>query len=263
MKPLTIHIEALAASSPLAHDWASFRAQFAGDASADAAEDWQPKPNCLAPRAAKRLSPQIRLALTMAEQVALRLPEDAGWVFASSIGEGETLQVILEALRTPEMMIQPLRFQNAVHNAASGQWTIAAGLNGPTTSIGAYAETVGAGFLKAAMQVTLERRAVGLVLFDVPLPEPLDAVHPLGLPFGAAFALTPDPSPATIATLEITAGQGALTPPQSDIAKQLIDTLNPVAAVTPLLERLAGLGDGPVTLGLHGGSALTLSVTPK
>ncbi|MEM9736385.1 MAG: beta-ketoacyl synthase chain length factor, partial [Pseudomonadota bacterium] len=104
-------------------------------------------PACLSPRQAKRLSPQIRLALAVAERLGAALPEEAAWVFASSMGEGETLNVILEALRAPDMLIQPTRFQNAVHNAAGGQWTIAAGLRGPVTSIAGYDETVGAGLL--------------------------------------------------------------------------------------------------------------------
>ena len=235
------------------------RTRFGGRA-LDTADDWAAKPNCLAPRAARRLSPQILLALTMAEQIAPALSEDAGWVFASSIGEGETLQVILEALRDPGMMVQPLRFQNAVHNAASGQWTIAAGLKGPTTSIGAYSETVGAGFLKAAMQVVLERRPVGLVLYDIPLPAPLDAVHPLGIPMGAAFALTPAAGPNTVASLEIVTARGDLTPPKTEISRAMIATLNPIAAVMPLLESLAGVSDELISLGLHGGGTLDVTV---
>src|SRR3546814_1544843 len=116
---------------------------------------------------------------------------EAGWVLASSLGEGETLQVILEALREPDMMIQPLRFQNSVHNAAAGQWSIAAGVTGPITSIAAHDETVGAGFVKAGLQVTLEERSVGLVFYDAPMPEPLNAKRPLGLPLAAGFALSP------------------------------------------------------------------------
>jgi len=261
LTPLIMHLQAISSSNPIAADWEALRAQFKG-LSGEPSPDWKPAPTCLASRAAKRLSPQIQLALMMAERIAPALPEEAGWVFASSIGEGQTLQVILEALREPEMMLQPLRFQNAVHNAASGQWTIAAGLKGPTTSLGAYDETVGAGFLKAAMQVVLEKLPVGLVLYDVPLPEPLNAIHPLGLPIGAGFALTPESGPNSLACLELTVGPGSLTYPKTDASKRLIETLNPIAAAMPLLERLAGIGEGSVTLGLHGGGALHVKITP-
>jgi len=242
LNPLNVHLEAIAFTCPLAADWSELCAKFN------------------TPRAARRLSPQILLALAIAEQIAPSLSEDAGWVFASSIGEGETLQVILEALRDPEMMVQPLRFQNAVHNAASGQWTIAAGLKGPTTSIGAYGETVGAGFLKSAMQVVLEQRSVGLVLYDAPLPDPLHEVHPIDLPMGAAFALTPKPGPNTVVSLELIVTQNEITPPRTEISQKMIETLNPISAVMPLLENIVGLGDNPVSLGLHGGSTLQLSV---
>lgn len=256
---MTVFVEAITVASPFAPDWSAMRERFAlGQAEPD--EDWRAKPDCLNPRAARRLSPQIRLALQIAEGIAPVLADEAGWVFASSIGEGETLQVILEALRTAEMLVQPLRFQNAVHNAASGQWTIAAGLTGPTTSIGAYAETVGAGVLKSSMQASLERRGVGLVLYDVPLPDPLDAIHPLGQPIGAGIALSPEQSQRSIARLDIVAGRGTVSQPLTELGRAMIATLNPIAAVTPLLERLAGLGEGPVVLGLHGGGALTVTV---
>jgi hypothetical protein len=255
---MRVHLNAVTVAMPGADDWDALRAQF--DAATPAPEDWQAKPECLAPRAAKRLSPQIRLALTIAERIAPSLPNDAAWVFASSIGEGETLQVILEALRTEEMMVQPLRFQNAVHNAASGQWTIAAGLTGPATSIGAYYETVGAGLLKAAMQVALEQRTVGLVCYDFPLPDPLDAIHPLGLPVGVGLALSPEATPNTIATFDVSAGDGSPTPPITDFAQTMIDTLNPIATALPLLETLAGIGPSELRLGLHGGSALHLKM---
>ena len=256
---MRVHLNAVTVAMPGADDWDALRAQFT--APTPIPDGWQAKPECLAPRAAKRLSPQIRLALTIAERIAPSLPNDAAWVFASSIGEGETLQVILEALRTEEMMVQPLRFQNAVHNAASGQWTIAAGLTGPATSIGAYYETIGAGFLKAAMQVALEQRPVGLICYDVPLPNPLDAVHPLGLPVGVGFALSPEAVSGTIATVDISAGSGSLTPPATEFARTMIDTLNPIATAMPFLETLAGIGPMNVSLGLHGGSALHLKTS--
>ncbi|MBY8974892.1 beta-ketoacyl synthase chain length factor [Rhodobacteraceae bacterium NNCM2] len=259
MRPLQLCLDRVTFAAPGIDDWEGLRGVIAGAARGD---DWQVKPSCLPPRAMRRFSPQILLALTMAERVAPVLPAEAGWVFASSIGEGETLQIILEALREPGMMVQPFRFQNSVHNAPSGQWTIAAGLHGPTTSIGAYDETVGAGFLKAAMQVVLEARPVGLVFYDVPLPEPLNGVHPIGEPIGAGFALRPEPGAETIAVIEVSAATGPSTAAHSTIGRELMATGNPIADVMPLLECLAGGGAGDVLIDLHGGGALRLAVRP-
>ncbi len=219
--------------------------------------DWAPRLTCLAPRAARRVSPEIRLALAAAEQIAPHLPPEAGWVFASSTGEGETLNVILEALASPEMMIQPLRFQNAVHNAAAGQWTIAAGLQGPATSVAAYDETVGAGLLKALLQVALERRPVGLVLFDAPIPPPLHEKRPITLPLAASLALRPPgvDGPALAAELR----EAPPSAPASAFARRLAATRNPAAAALPLLEALLGPG-GRVVLGLPGARNLAVKV---
>ncbi len=222
--------------------------------------DWQPEPQCLPSRQAKRLSPAIRLALAAAEQIAPLLPPDAGWVFASSTGEGETLNVILKALCTPEMLVQPLRFQNAVHNAAAGQWSIAAGLTGPMTCIAGFDQTVGCGFLKAAMQVKLEARPVGLVLYDVPMPVPLDEKRPLDLPFAAALAISPSASSGTSLPFDCVSSYGPVTPPASEIGDVLCRTRNPVARCVPLLELLATGSVGTVTLGLHGGAALDVRI---
>ena len=159
------------------------------------AEPWQPLPSGLSPRQAKRLSPAIRLALLLAEGIAEAVPADAAWVFASSVGEGETLDVILRALCEPDMMIQPVRFQNAVHNAASGQWSILRTVTGPVTSIAGYDQTVGAGLLKALMQMDREAVPIGLIAYDAPIPVPLDEKRPLGVPMGFGLALSPQAGP--------------------------------------------------------------------
>lgn len=219
--------------------------------------DWQATPACLPPRTARRLSPEIRLAIAVAEH--LPLPPEAAWVFASSVGEGGTLDAILTALCTPDMLIQPTRFQNAVHNAALGQWSIAASLRGPATSIAAYDQTAGAGLLKALLQVGLERRPTGLVVFDAPIPGPLDAKRPLGQPIGAGLSLGPTPGANPLARLTARVGPPAPpTPPTGALARALVATGNPAAALVPLLERLGS--PGQVTLALHGGASLTLQM---
>lgn len=224
--------------------------------------DWQATTSCLPSRAARRLSPEIRLALAAAERIAPSLDPQAGWVFASSNGEGQTLDIILAALMTPDMLIQPTRFQNAVHNAASGQWTIAAKRTGPATSIAAFDDTAGAGLLKALLQLAREGREVGLVCYDVPLPPPLHEKRPIGAPLAVSLALCPVGGKRHLARLEALVDRGA---PDSvavtSAGTAMQSTGNPAAALLPLLERLAGMREDTVRLGLAGGSHLALSLT--
>ncbi len=201
---------------------------------------WAPMPCFLAPRQARRLSPATRLAMTLANGIAPALPEDSAWVFASSLGEGETLAVILDALCDGDIMLQPLRFQNAVHNAASGQWSIARGLKGPATSIAAFDHTAGAGLLKAAMQCVFEQRPVGLVVYDAPIPAPLHEKRPIACAAGAALALSPatDTRGKPVLTLSIDDTGREATTPASPLSRMLGDAVHPVAGLMPLLEAL-------------------------
>lgn len=219
---------------------------------------WRAQPASLPPRQAKRLSGAIALAMAVSEQISDAVPTDGGWVFASSLGEGDTLNRILTSLREPEIMVQPLRFQNAVHNAAQGQWSIAAGATGPGTSIAAWDDTAGAGFLKAAMQVLLEGLTVGLVIFDEPLPEPLWEKRPIVTPMAAAFALAP--ATDTEGALDLSLGPASDTAPKTVSAPpgKLGESRNPVRQVIPLLGALHGGGTVDATLSLPGAQALRI-----
>lgn len=224
-------------------------------------DSWRPDPQdtgtpaCLPSRAARRLSPAIRLALSAAEEVGPALPGTAPWVFASSVGEGETLNEILRSLLAPEMLVQPLRFQNAVHNAASGQWTIAKGLRGAVTSIAGHDHTAGAGLLKALMQVRLEETPVGVVIYDAPLPPPLHEKRPFAASLAVALALAPGGTGPRICA-EV--GPGTPSDPQHSASRLLAATGNPAAAILPLLEAISAGEPRDLFLGLHGAVGLKL-----
>jgi len=261
MTSLRLYLNKVAFSGPDLDSWEKLSEVLENDSPWARSSEWDPSPAILSARSARRVTPQIRLALTVAEQLGDSLGSDAGWVFASSVGEGETLHVILEALRTPDMMIQPLRFQNAVHNAAAGQWSIAAGITGPMTSIAALDQTAGAGLLKAALQVSREDRPVGLVVYDVPMPEPLNAKRPLGVPLGVGLSLSPTAGQDASAAIDITLCREPPTAPSQLASTALQATGNPVCDFLPLLELLSRKATGQVILGLHGGSALRLDVS--
>jgi Beta-ketoacyl synthase, N-terminal domain len=241
--------------APGVADAGALRAHLAG-APLDSAQGWRPSPASLPPRQARRLSAGIALAIAAAEQVAPALPRDAAWVFASAVGEGETLRDILSALAQPDIMVQPIKFQNAVHNAAQGQWSILAGAEGPATSIAAYDETVGAGLLKAAMQVLLERRPVGLVMFDAPLPPPLHEKRPLAMPMAASLALTLGGGALGSLALSLDHDAAPTDPCESGAGALLLDSANPVRFALPLLARIDRADPRPVVLRLPGGGGL-------
>ncbi len=224
-------------------------------------EGWKAAPDCLPPRSRRRLSPQTLLAISVAERLNPSLSQDAAWVFASAYGEGETLKVILDALRTPEMAIRPLRFQNSVHNAASGQWTIAAGIRSAATSICGSDCTVGAGLLKTFMQAKLEDRPVGLVMYDTPLPFPLSTSHRLTVPAGIGMAFSTKQSPNAKAAIEFSLCDTPHSAVLTEGAKKALATRNPVFSALPLLERISGIGEGEVVLQLNGGSGLRTKIT--
>ena len=256
-----LYVNATGFAAPGLDCAAALSAHFDGaDWSGD--EDWRPAPASLSRRQALRLSECTRIAIMAAEQIGDAVPEKAAWVFASSNGEGGTLNEILTALCQPEIMIQPLRFQNSVHNAALGQWSIVAGSTGPATSVAAYDDTVGAGLLKAMMQAQLEQTAVGLVVFDAPFPPPLHEKRRIELPMAAALALSPVriPDSLCVLDLEVVAQTAPTDLTATNVAAGLLTCGNPVRFILPLLHQMHGLDRRPVVLGLPGGAGLRVTV---
>jgi Beta-ketoacyl synthase, N-terminal domain len=257
-----LHVNAIGFAAPGLDTSAGLLAHFDG-ADWSGPADWSPATASLARRQALRLSDATRLAIMAAEQIGQSVPDQAAWVFASSTGESQTLNGILAALSQPEVLIQPLRFQNSVHNAAQGQWSIAARATGPATSIAAYDDTVGAGLLKAMMQAAIEQTTVGLVVFDAPFPPPLHEKRRFDLPMAAALALSPEPTPESICVLdlEVIVDSAPSGLGETKAAAGLLDSGNPVRFILPLLERIHRLDQRPVVLGLPGGAGLKVSVS--
>lgn len=222
--------------------------------------DWKAAPTSISARTLRRLSPQTLLAIAVAEKIQPALENDAAWVFSSAYGEGETLKVILDSICTPEMSVRPLRFQNSVHNAASGQWTIAAQIRNSVTSICCGDASVGAGLLKAIMQLQVEERSVGLVVYDVPLPFPLDTSHRLAMPAGVGLALSPKFTAQSFARINVSFEARKITSVTTVLGKQALELVNPAFAILPLFERLCGIGTGPVVMDVNGATNLCLEI---
>lgn len=260
MTKSTVYIDALTLITPGIETEDQLRLALQSTEIPDFPSDWKPAPDSIPNRVRRRHSPQTLLAIQVAEKIAPALTDGAAWVFGSAFGEGETLKIILDALCTPNMAIRPTRFQNSVHNAASGQWTIARSIRSAATSICGGDCTAGSSLLKALLQVQLEGQPVGVVLFDAPLPYPLNGSHGVAVPAGAGFALSPSKSSKSIAAIEYTLCNATQSLANSVFAQEALATDNPVFAVLPLVEHLLGQIEGDVILDLNGGQALKLKV---
>jgi hypothetical protein len=214
----------------------------------------------------RRVVLTVKLALLVGVEAfenAKRDPSETATVFASSGGDGETLHNILEGLASAELEVSPTRFHNSVHNAPSGYWTIATKAHEPTTSLCAHDASFAAGLLDAAVQATVDERPVGLIAYDLPYPEPLNAMRPIGSIFGVGMIITPAPSVAAFASLTITMERGSLPPTtMADPRLEAMRTGNPAARSLPLLEALARRADAKVVLNHVGGNVLTVSTVP-
>ncbi len=213
----------------------------------------------------RRAGRAIRLALACGHQAVAnsgRSAADLASVFASTDVDAENTHQICVALSEPEPSLSPTRFHNSVQNAVSGYWTILTGSQAPTTMVMGGDEIVAQGLLEAMSQAVETARAVLLVIFDVAMPDPLFATHPIE--GGGALALVLDPTgsgPTMRLRLArqtgsvLTAGE-----PEQSLPPGL-DALRRVHPVGPALPLLAGLA-GFVGLAGAGGSGWAVGDSP-
>jgi hypothetical protein len=167
--------------------------------------------------------------------------------------DAENTHQICLALNEAEPALSPTRFHNSVQNAVSGYWTIVTGSRAPTTMVMGGDGIFAIGLLEAMVQAAQGVGPVLLVVFDVPMPEPLFSAHPIE--GGGAVALVLDgraeSGPLLSASLESTTGpvpDGALpdvplsdSPDIRDVFHALRG-VHPVGAALPLLASLARSG---------------------
>lgn len=207
----------------------------------------------LTPMAKNLLPANERRRTTRLIQMALHCGQDAiqDWqgdlasVFASSCGDLEIVDKIMQALTLPTRPVSPTQFHNSVHNAPAGYWSILSGSNAPSTSLSAWDASFTAGLLEAATQVVSEHQHVLLVAYDIPPPHRLAEKRQITLPFAVAMLLTRE---AHGFELEITlADSGA----ESRLADESLESArlgNPAARSLPLMQLLASGQAGEVML---------------
>lgn len=227
--------------------WQQARAVLTG------AEPWRdedrppPVPALLAPAERRRAGASVRLALTVAAEAsaaAALAPGRIAGVFATSNGEGTVVAALLETLASAAPLVSPTQFHNSVHNAAAGYWTIATGSHAPVTCLSGHDGSFAAGLLRAAAEVCGSGGPVLLVVYDVPVPEPVAALRGTSVPFGVALVLAPaagsaDPAAAELAIDFVAAPAiAARTLPRTPALHALV-AANPAGWSLRLLEALA------------------------
>jgi hypothetical protein len=200
-------------------------------------------PSLLPADVRRRTTDHIRLAVEVGAQAVAHAAADPAqlWsVFASSESDGAITHNICEEVAKSPPQVSPTRFHNSVNNAPAGYWCMAVQSRQPSTSLAAFDASAAVGLLEAVAQVSTERAGVLLIVHDTPLPEPLNSARPMTAIFGAALVLTPQPTPRSLAQLELAivphAGEPSRLP---DIALEGLRTGNPAARLLPLLATLA------------------------
>jgi len=241
--------------------WAAARRVLAGEERYRWAEPPEPRPEALPQNERRRGARTVRWAIAAAEEAmqasGLAGAETAS-VFASSSADGETLHHICQALAAPAREVSPTRFHNSVHNAAAGYWSIASGSRRPSVTLCGHDASFAAGLLEAACLARDGERAVLLVVYDLPYPEPLLAVRRVLQPLavGLLFSAADDQTRLAKWRLSLETGAPATPSPIHELDS------NPAARALPLLAAVAGGAARVVGLDCGNGQSLEVESAP-
>jgi hypothetical protein len=262
---MRVYVEGIGLCGPGLNGWGNSLAVLAGAKDYLAAPTDIPPTDLLPANERRRAAQIVKLALAVGAEAFAAARRDAAAtaaVFASSGADGHTIHEILSVLASEQRELSPTRFHNSVHNAAAGYWSIATGSQAASTSLCCYDDSFAAGMLEAAVQVETGRHAVALVAYDVQYPGPLSVFRPVGAIFAAALVLSPAPTDAAFAAIEVTLRAGGAS--ASQIAVPALETLRkstPAARSLPLLAALARQEDASVSLNYLDDLTLTFGIT--
>ncbi|KDP87983.1 beta-ketoacyl synthase chain length factor [Cupriavidus basilensis] len=257
-------IEGIGLLGPGFKDWPQGAAVLAGTLPYASEPTGLPPPAGLPPAERRRTGPSVKLALGLGQQAAAASGMDAAalpTIFTASSGDGHNYHMICEALASDDPLISPTRFHNSVHNAAAGYWGIASGAMAASNVLCARDGSFGAGLLDALCQVAVDREACMLIAYDTDYPEPLRSHRPIPDAFGLALVLLPEPTPRSLARLDVTLAEA----PASRMADPALERLRqgvPAARALPLLQALALGGPREVVIDYLDDLRLRVAVTP-
>jgi Beta-ketoacyl synthase, N-terminal domain len=250
MSELQIHVDGIGLYGPGLSGWTRACEVLAGRAELKLAPTWLPTVESLPPAERRRIGLAIRLSMAIgfeAVQHAAADPAHLVTVFSSTGGDCDNCHNLLETLASEDRSLSPTRFQNSVHNAPAGYWSIATACHAASTSLCAYDATFSAGMLEAATQAIDSGQPCLLLAYDTAYPEPLYSLRPIPYPMGVAMVLNPVRTAAALASLKIDLTQAAATP-MLDLGLEALRTQNPSARSLPLMQRLAQRSPGSVVV---------------
>lgn len=263
---MRVYVEGVGLLGPGLSSWQASRALLTGT------EAYVPLPTVvtvseLLPAAERRRTGlPVKLALAAGHEALRhtgRDPATMSTVFTSSSGDGDTLHQICVSLASQERDISPTRFHNSVHNAPAGYWSIATHSQESSTSLCCHDASFAAGLLDAATQVTADAKAVTLIAYDQPYPEPLHSVRPVSASFGMAMVLGPEATHAVFAVLDIHFVPGkARESRMADAALDVVRSAVPAARCLPMLAALARGSSAEIILACGEKNHLHVTVAP-
>jgi hypothetical protein len=261
---MKLHIDGIGLCGPGLPDWATGAPVLAGRVPYEGAPVALVPSPLLPPAERRRMTETVKLALATGSEAVAQAgcrAEHLPSVFASSGGDGATINAILEILASEQREVSPTRFHNSVHNAPSGYWSIATHSRESSTSLCAFDYSFGAGLLEAASLAVSDGRPVLLITYDVPYPTVLHAARPLSSIFATALVLSPERGPHSLAALTLSFGpDDGLETAMPSPALENLRTGNPAARALPLLAAIAQGAARDVTIRMMAGNLLNLGV---
>lgn len=263
---MKIFVEGIGVLGPGLCGWQASQAILAGTAAYEDAPLVIPPNDLLPPAERRRTGPSVKIALAAGYEAisnAGRNASDLPAVFASSAGEGENMQAILETLAADGREISPTRFHNSVHNAPSGYWSIATRSMAPSISLACYDASFVAGLIEAGSQAFTGETAVVLMSYDAPYSPPMHAVRSISAGFGIALVLTGNKTGSSLAELEIGITRSKCT--ATPVALPQLESLRvgvPAARGLPLLAAIAARTQKQVCFDYVAGNQVTVMVQP-
>lgn len=237
-----VFVEGIALWAPRLPGWTAASAILRGEAQPATEPAPRPAAALLAPTERRRAPDSVAVALEVASaacESSGRPPGALPSVFASTFGDTAVSDYLCTQLARAPLDTSPTKFHNSVHNAAAGYWAIATGCREPYTAVTAHRHTFGAGLALACTHALADETAMLYVAYDIETPGPLATMSPSRGVLGAALVLAPEPSPRTLATLDLHAqdGEGRATRPRE--ANAALVEGNAMASCLALFEALA------------------------
>ena len=265
MSALALRVAGIGLWGPGLSGWPASVPALRSEMAVDLSTLQKPAPPLLPPAERRRAPETVLLAAQAAAEACAAAglaPDALPAVFGSAQGDIAITDYMCETLANAPLELSPTKFHNSVHNAAVGYWTIATGCRAASTALSAWAETVGASLLEAALQAHEAQAPVLLCVYDSAAVGPMaESIHHA---CGYAFALVLDidvpgvPGPRLVVA---PADAAAATEPATAWGRDLRER-NSSAASLPLLEALAGAAERRVRLAAGPGFMLDVTVRP-